>query len=387
MKIERIGLGLVALAVALTTTASSATAASDRAELRKSMRSIYESIRILLPLSVDDDAFRDPANRERIRASLAALVDNASGVAAHSGEDDRGMRYLAGTLSVESAGTLARFNSGEVESAQFFVQRLTDFCVACHSRLPSGADSPVAADFVSKTQLASLPLDRRASLQVATRRFDDAMTTFETLIGDRQTHPAELLIALTEYLTIAIRVKHDLRRPIPTLRKFAARPDLWSQVRGDTEAWIATLESRADEPPAPPTLERARADLEGARSVIQFPSDRRALVHYLLASSEILRWLEIHEKEGSERVAQAYFWLGQVQLRIDGSAWVSQGTFYLETAVRMSPRSETGRQAFALLEEEILMGWTGSQGTHLPEDVAAYLEELRSLVYPEGAAS
>lgn len=354
--------------------------AEDRTQLRASMQSIFASIQVLLPLSVDDDAFADPANRERITQALRNLAQKAGGVASHTDASDRSMRFLAGSLEREAEETLYRYQTGEVEGAQFFVQRLTDFCVACHSRLPSAADSPVAADFVSEGVLAQLPPPRRATLQAATRRFDDAMTTEEKWIARKDVHPAELLDPITDYLIIAIRVKGDLKRPIPTLEKLAARPDLWVQLRADVQEWIATLRAHAADAGAPPSLEHARRTLDEARAVIQFPSDRRALVHYLLASSELHRWLDSHPDAPPTTAAQAYYLLGLIETRISGNYWVSEPDFYLETAIRLAPQSEAGRDAFALYEEETLLGWSGSGGVHLPEDVKAHLDELRKLV-------
>lgn len=367
-----------AIAVA---TAGAPAQAADSEDLRSSMQAIFASMQVLLPLSVDDEAFADPANHQRIARALAQLSARSGQVAAHAGASgDRRIHYLAGSLQRESRETERRFLDGEVEGAQFFVQRLTDFCVACHSRLPSPKDSPLAASFVSETELAGLPPERRALLQVATRRFDEALTTWETWFARTRVHVAELLDPLTDYLTVAIRVKNDPERPIPTLEKLAARPDIWAHLQGDLRQWIATLRARAAQGERPPSLEHAKRTLEEARSVIQFPSDRRALVHYLLASAELHRWLEANEAKGGKDVAEAYYWLGLVESRVNGNYWVSEADFYLETAIRMAPKSQAGRRAFALLEEETLLGWTGSGGTVLPSDVQEHLDELRALV-------
>ncbi|MGH0036784.1 MAG: hypothetical protein ACQGVK_17300 [Myxococcota bacterium] len=358
--------------------------AADKEELRASMQSIFGSMQVLLPLSVDDDAFADPAYRERIATALANLSLRAGEVAGHAKSDeDRRIHFLAGSLEREAQETEKRFLDGETEGAQFFVQRLADFCVACHSGLPSRSDSPLAVDFVDESQLKSLPPDRRALLQVATRRFDDALTTWEAWFASTSVHIAELLDPLTDYLTVAIRVKNDLERPVPTLEKLADRKDIWAHLRGDLHEWVATLKAHAKLDERAPSLANARRTLEEARAVIQFPSDRRALVHYLLASSELHRWIEANESAGSADLAEAYYWLGLVETRINGNYWVSESDFYLETAVRLAPRSDVGRRAFALLEEETLLGWTGSAGTLIPSDVSERLAELRALTEGE----
>ena len=116
----------------------------DRSATIEDMRSIYASIATLLPLSVDDEAFRSPKERERIRLALANIAGRAEHVGSHIAGDDRRIRYLANALSLETQDAMRRFDEGRFESAQFVTRRLTDFCIACHTRIPSTSDSPVA---------------------------------------------------------------------------------------------------------------------------------------------------------------------------------------------------------------------------------------------------
>ena len=371
------------MAIALTGFAGAATAEIDREQARVDMRVIYESIRVLVPLSADEDSFGDPKHRKRIRQALSKLATRAEHVANHVGDGDRRIQYLGASLSRESVEALQRLDEGRIRDARFFVQQLPDFCIACHSALPSPMDSPLALDFVSDKELAKLSQGRRAALQVATRRFDDALMSFESVFESPVVHPAELLQPLTQYLTVAIRVKNDLARPVPVLEKLAARPDLWRNLRSDVERWVETLKSYASQPMEKPTLESARAPLDEAAAIIRFPTDRQVLVHDLVASSRFHRYLEDRPSEVDRDVAEAYYWLGFIESRVGGSYWVSESDFYLETAIRLAPSDPIAAQAFALFEEEAILGWTGSSGNNMPEEVRSRIEELRSLVYPD----
>lgn len=372
-------------ALAAIVVAGPAAAELDRAATQADMRAIYASIATLLPLSVDDAAFRSPEERVRIRTALAQLAGRAEHVGSHIAGDDRRIRYLARSLSRETNEALRRFEEGRFESAQFVVRRLTDFCVACHTRIPSPADSPVARGFVSDATLAKLAADERASIQVATRRFDDALTTYEALFASPSVQPAELLEPLSEYLRVSIRVKNDLERPRPILRKFVARPDLWSNLRGDVNDWLAALDKHVGQPQVSPSPASANKLLDEAQRVMRYPADRRGLVQQLLASSELHRYLERHAGQTGRDVAEAYYLLGLIESRTNFNYLVSESDFYLETAIRMAPGDPIGEQAFDLLEEETVLGWTGSSGDHMPADVRRNLDALRDLVV-RGAA-
>jgi len=352
----------------------------DLSETREDMREIYASISVLLPLSVDDAAFRSPEAREQIQDALTNLAARAEHVGSHIAGDDRRIRFLASALSRKTKEAKRRFEEGRYESAQFLVRRLTDFCIACHTRIPSRDDSPVARGFVSQEVLAKLPPAQRASIQIATRRFDDALATQEALFASMAIQPAALLAPLNEYLRVSIRVRNDLERPRATLEKFAARPDLWTNLRSDVEDWIAALDRHAHRPQGEPSLDSARALLDEAQSMLRFPTDRRGLVQQYLASSELHRYLELHAGETNRNVAEAYYLLGLIESRTNFNFLVSESDFYLETAIRMAPSDPVGRAAFDLFEEEAVLGWTGSSGSRMPEDVRQNLEALRALV-------
>jgi len=63
--------------------------------------------------------------------------------------------------------------------------------------------------------------------------------------------------------------------------------------------------------------------------------------------------------------------------------WVSQADFYLETAIRTDPKAPSAERAYALLEESIIEGYSGSAGVNVPPEESARLAELRALMASE----
>ena len=147
------------------------------------MGEIFQSMRYLLPLSVDD-GWSDAKRAQRVRDELQQVAERASLVADHAQSDRYDFRFLGRTLASDLREVLRRYERDEFESARFLLLRATDYCVACHARLPSPNDSPLSANFVDGTALARLPLEQRAHLEAATRRFDAALTSFEALFAD-----------------------------------------------------------------------------------------------------------------------------------------------------------------------------------------------------------
>jgi tetratricopeptide (TPR) repeat protein len=373
------------VAVALLVASAGARAASepeaDAQATRARMRKIFASMRVLLPLSVNDEAFAATANRPTVTKALQALADNADALAAHARTGDAGRRYLGQSLAHDARSALERYQDGRTDSAAFLVQQATENCIACHTKLASPGDSPLSTAFVEKSALAGLPPEERARMEIATRQFDDALTTLEAVFASPAIHPATLLGPLTDYLIVSIRVKGDLQRPVPVLEKLSRRDDLWMQLRQDVEQWIADLRARRATAAGPPDLPAARALMKEANELSPFATDQSGLVRYIVASSLLHRFLA-GPPAPPEQQSEAWYLLGVCELRTSDTYWLSQADLYLERAIRVAPRTPSARQAYALLEAETLEGYTGTAGTHVPPSVAHRLDELRALVGP-----
>lgn len=79
----------------------------------------------------------------------------------HGRYRQQSVQYLSRSLGRNAREALSTYDLGWYEATQFHIQRTTEHCIACHSRLPSG-DSPLAADFVKGPELAAMDLRRVA---------------------------------------------------------------------------------------------------------------------------------------------------------------------------------------------------------------------------------
>jgi tetratricopeptide (TPR) repeat protein len=314
-----------------------------------------------------------------VRKALETVAANADAVSRHAREDDVGRRFLGRSLQQDANRALARYDEGRTENAAFLVRQATENCVACHTKLESPGDSPRAANFVAASDLAKLPAGERARLLIATRQFDEAEKVLEQLVTDPATPPSQLLPALTDYLIVSVRVKGDYARPIPTLEKVAARPDLWRRLRDDVQQWIRSLRELEPKRGAKPELAIARQRIDRARSLVPYPADHAGLVEYVDASGILHRFLEA-KPASKQEAAEAWYLLGVTESETARGFWVSQADLYLETAIRTDPKSPSAEPAYALLEEGIVLDYSGSAGVNVPHAERDRLAELRRLI-------
>jgi len=345
-------------------------------EVRAIMGEVFAALRQVLPASLDEERFSDPARRGEIQAALSTLARHADALSVHRAARDPGFAFLSGSLARDAREIEGRYASGRFQEAAFSLQQMTEDCVACHSRLPSD-DSELSERFLADVRIEALPLPERARLAMATRNFDAGLEAHEAMLASPEVDPAYLDLDghLHDYLEIALRVRRDFERPARALEGFAARKDLPAALRSDVKGWIEDL--------GRPAL-RELSGFEDARSAVEEAEAggldaRTLLVRYVCASGAFHRQLEAGSAANA-RGAETYYWLGVIESRVGRSFWLSQTEPYLEAAIRLDPGGPRAEAAFERLEEFVVSGYSGSGGEQVPPEVQSWLDELSFLI-------
>jgi tetratricopeptide (TPR) repeat protein len=369
---------LVPLAAGCGDSAEEQRARQEAEATRALMRQIFGAISVALPASAEPGQFGDPASRERIGTALKQLADNAEGLERHTRRSDEQAQFLARSIARDAREVERAYAHGQHDRAAFLVQQITENCIVCHTRLPDREDSPVARGFVEDGVFATMPPEPRANLQMATRRFDEALRSLEELLASQE-HAATMLGPLTDYLVVSVRVKGDYERPIPVLKRFADREDVWTSLRRDVLRWADVLPKLGARAQARPDLATAREFLDEGLALSPVPRDYAPLAHWVAASAILERIIDQRAVEGTQ-LAEAYYLLGLVEARIGRHYWVTPAPFLLENAIRLAPGEEFAEDAYATLEMELLAAWEGTGTQTLPPEEAERLRELRALL-------
>lgn len=342
-------------------------------ETREIMGRLLASLHTLL-------AYRESSSPEDAGDTLAAsrvFAREAEALAVHAGRMDETADYVGSSLAHDAREIEDSLERGSSDRARYLIRHVTENCVACHARLP-GVDSLRAENFVSSGTLARLAPGERARLQVATRRFGDALDTLEALLLSPEVQPVLLIDALTDYLIVAVRVLADFERPVPVLQLFAERTDVWPELRGEVLVWASSLPELALRVPEHPDLDSARRLIKEGQSLFESAGDRSGLAHDVVASGILLGLVDAGSVQGAE-LAEAYYWLAIVASRIARAYRLSPADFFLERSIRLAPSGRYARDAYALLEEQALLSYEGVDEV-LPAEERERLAELRKLV-------
>jgi len=358
------------------------------AEPRATMHQVFEALSILLPASLSEGALRDPEQRDRYQIEFERLAQATGRLADHGVQRDEVFQTLSRSLEDDAEDAASLYARGRVEEASFQLQQLTGRCVACHARVPSAREFPLAERLMSRTQVNELSPEERARLYVATRRFDSALGTWEALFDLPTSSPAWLDRGgqLIDYLTVAVRVTQEQVRAAATLRKLSQRSDTPAYLKSRLGRWAESLEVAPKTDPGAQGSERriaeAKAFLARAESMSDFPSARDGLVDELRASALLQQYVDANHAtpRPAVQLAEAFYLLAVIEARTAWSYWIPQTESYMEAALRAAPKGPRAEQAYERIEETLLIDYGAATAAELPDLERDRLKALRELM-------
>lgn len=354
---------------------------TNQATTRSIMAHLFTSLTNVLPLSMNGSEFSNLKNREKILTDLRSMRDSTSALVDHTKNFEGSYAFIAKSMSRDIKDIYKWYEQGATSEARYMLHQVSENCVSCHMKLPDPGHAPRMDHFFKGITIGKLLPAEKARLQVALRQFDDALNTWEDMFKTWP-KPSELFAmdALPEYLKVAIRVKSEPRRALLALDALGKRADLPAFMAREVSAWKNSLKKLAGEIHKTGTeLSRAEKIIKSARKTMEYPMDRSALVDFIVASAMLNRYMQ-SKSLSADNTAKGYYLLGVTESLIGRTTWLTQTDYYLEASVRAAPKSAVAGKALDALEQQILMEYSGSGGTNIPDDIQANLDELRNLV-------
>jgi hypothetical protein len=358
---------------------ANAPAAAEKRELQATMDALFESITDAYLLILQPVAFQDPANHEHILLELRQISANADRLDKHAGGLNDSYGYLRRSFASDARDAARRFEQQQYVGTRFLLEKMTENCVACHLRLPAEHDFALGKRLVSNPQIANLRPEERMRVEIAARQFDDAMATCESIFASKSLTADQIEVTGTieDYLKLCLGVRGDTARPAATFRTMAQRADMPGYLKSDLDAWVKALE-KLNLIQKGKELETARELITEAQTENRFPADRKGLVNFVAATRFLSEYLDTRPNDAEKR-ADAYYMLGVAESYISRSYWVSDTDFLLESAIRTAPHTPVAERAFVFLEKYVTLGYSGSSGVDVPDDVQDRLDALRKL--------
>ncbi|RYZ85621.1 MAG: hypothetical protein EOP04_15565 [Proteobacteria bacterium] len=340
------------------------------------MQSIYASVVQLMPLFLTDESKIRGSEKQVMETQLKNLAEQSQSIQKLALKSDASHQARARDLAVSSEAAYTQFKQNRQSQARFLLSDVLNTCFGCHTSRESEKDSQFVTNFNKDVKWKSLEPLARARFLALSRQFDASIKEYEVLLKSADISEDDFinLDPLVEYMILGLRVKNDRNQVENTLKSI--KLDLYPEiVKNDINSWVKSLEELKKEKPASSMFLEAKNQMTLAKQSLEYPQDRKGLVRYIIASRILNDVVQDKSLPTLER-AEAYYNLGLCENIIDVNFFSDQSLAYFEETIRLAPRSELSKKAFAQFEDIVRFSFSGSAGTSIPESEK---EKMRSL--------
>lgn len=330
------------------------------------------------------DKFVAKENSEIIEKTLHEITGYAK-LAKHDPRmNDFGFRFSRKVLEEHIAETERVFRIGNKSYARWMLGSTLAVCASCHTQLPTASRSLFPLE---EAQTFSSSFEQ-AEYLFSTRAFDQSIPLFDKVISgfpDNKASTEQLEKSLKRKVAYFARVTRDPKGGQVSLEESLKNKKIPGYVQRNVNAWIAVFREWTKKP----TIDPQRATDKEFTSYIEkelkpqfwdkmIDADDPRVVSYLKASGLLYEYLYHHPM--SEAKPQLLYWLSICDRRINQDFFFSLADLYLRECITQFPSHPVAKKCYGEYEEATIVSYSGSSGTHLPDDVRVELTKLKNLV-------
>jgi tetratricopeptide (TPR) repeat protein len=339
----------------------------------------------LIPMIADSKKFNDPQNAKVIQdkaVRLSELSHSVQKVSKAAGSDPT-VEFILDQFSDDTKRAVEALKVGHRGYAQHLLRNTTTYCIQCHTRTQVG---PVFFGNSFETALSKLAPLEKGEVLAATRQFEAALKEFRSIIESPRDKQPNVFVwdkAVRYSLAIAIKFQNDPKEAMSIIDIILSSESAPFYLKQDAKIWKSSIQSWIKEPRI--VTRKPGQLIEKAQSLINqsqknFDFERAGQVQYLRASSMLHMALDI-ATTNSEK-SEALYWIGICYENFKDIGFWSMDERYFEACIRVSPHSDIANKCYQKYEENVFLGYTGSQGTTLPPDIQQKLFDLKLLAKP-----
>jgi len=358
--------------------------ASPHAEVKDVMDQLMEQVFVLKPLIASESSFSNPANADQISGALATMVALSRQVNHDKRINSTGFQVPGELLTQQLEEVESVFHKGNKDYALASLRSTLGVCMSCHTQLPA-----VSTQFTSMNEARVLddPF-AEAEFLFLIRNFDTAMHLYGELIRgypSNRVAQGDLEIAVYRQIYYYVRVARDLAGLSLALRSDSENQQLPEWLQQQIDGFITAVNAT----PARDYPHFTEAQEKDLRQYAEMQLDKvlggdfsldspENVIAALQFSSVLYEYLSANPT--SPLKPDIFYWLSFSERRYFYPSALSLPDLYLKQCVLDYPKNPVAKKCYADYREMVTLSFTGSSGTHLPDDVAQELEMMRELV-------
>ncbi len=357
------------------------TSAGPTVEMNKAFKAITD----LIPYMQDELVFSEKYNQPTIKKHLGELQAAFKAI-----KHDKVIRQdlfapSYELLNLTLSNTIDTFNKGHKEYALWQLQGLTNMCIECHTRLPPDHASSFE---VGGNQIDPSKLKDPYSLGISyliVRRYVDAKASFVRTIQDKiiKKDMKDIILPFKQILLIEAKVLKNPNNLIAYFGEYSNRNDLPEELRKSLREWIQRVkywqkkklfetELKTDED-VWSFIKKELIHLKTKETM-----EERYDVDLLLSSGLLSHYL--FNQPNTPVSSEITYWIGWIEKVLGRDDFYSSGDLFFKQCIRRYPQQPVALRCLEEYRESVEFEFSGSSGTHIPDDVKKELNELSALI-------
>jgi len=271
-------------------------------------------------------------------------------------------------------------NSGEVKYSNYRAKKLISLCISCHSQLPAREFKPLnrkrlgkLADITDQYNMALLYRDYNLANSILEKRI------FEKKDNKKLAYKVELDIneVLDNYLT-HLKDRKGLEKFLKKMNiEFKKNKELQSYIF-DFEVALKKWDKEKIDDSSEKNLKKLITKYlvpieDDLKSIYFVEADNRVTTSII--KGMLSEYLLLYPDK--EFTAQALYWRALLEKQHDNLDFYSLADLYNTECVLSYSKSPFAKKCYENLEKSIRDGFTGSSGTHIPDEVKSSLKDLK----------
>lgn len=354
------------------------------------MKKLSQLLSEILVDASSAERFAAPKNSKRIESNakkLSELAHEIKEVTQGAGKEaapdnDLSMGLISGLFKRETTRAYQEFKRGNKGYARTVLRSIPSYCIGCHTRSEAG---PKFGDLISDSMVKDLKPFEKAEVFASANQYDKALKYFGEVIKNgsvAKERQVEWERAARYAVAIAVRVKNDPEKAMVFVKDVLETKSAPRFFKDDATIWKTSIENWEKERPKIPTSEHGLF-AEGQRlmglavQTQKYPADRAGEVLYLRATQIFHDLLKRFPR--TSKTPEALYMLGVAYRALQDLHLWSLSDLYFEACIRKAPHTPVSSECYRQFEESMFIGYSGSGGVSIPNDVKAKLTELESL--------
>jgi hypothetical protein len=349
------------------------------------MNEAFSSLSELIPYVADEERFTDKKNERFVQEKLSLLSRSIKN-AKHDSllkQDIFAPSYALLTDHLEN--TQRTFGEGKKVYALNRMKELTSLCIDCHTRLPPEKLSSYSDGTFHLNPKTFGNTYNLAIGELLTRQYTKARGSFQFAVNESFVSKNYAITekALKQILLIEMKILKEDQKMLAVLDDMANRKDLPPYLKDQVREWkadVLTWSKRKEFRQDLSDEKEAKVFITGLEMLLKPESSvlGKGDVHLLTASGILSRFM--FNTPESSLAPEINYWLGWMELRLKRDHFFCSGDFFLKQCIRRYPKSPVAPNCLRELKEDVTFQYSGSSGTHIPEDVSRDLKALEKLI-------